>query len=50
MRGYCNAKATLFVALCRALDILARVPPWPIDLRSMRGVFASFAFPSLAGV
>jgi hypothetical protein len=42
--GYCNTKATLFVALCRALDIPARVHCGLIDFRIMQGIVPSFAF------
>jgi hypothetical protein len=42
--GYCNTKATLFLALCKALCIPARVHYGLIDLRIMRGIFPSLAF------
>lgn len=45
--GYCNTKATLFVALCRATNIPARVHTGLIDLQIMRGIFPPFAFPFL---
>ncbi len=45
--GYCNTKATLLVALCRASGIPARVHYGLIDVRIMRGIFPSFAFPFL---
>jgi hypothetical protein len=43
--GYCNTKATLFVALCRAAGIPARQHFGLIDIRIMRGILPSFAFP-----
>ncbi|TSA15263.1 transglutaminase domain-containing protein [bacterium] len=45
--GYCNTKATLFQALCRASGIPARVHFGLIDIRIMRGILPSFAFPFL---
>lgn len=45
--GYCNTKATLFVALCRACGIPARVHYGLIRAEIMRGIFPSFAFPFL---
>jgi len=45
--GYCNTKATLLVALCRASGIEARVHYGLISTQIMRGVFPSFAFPFL---
>lgn len=45
--GQCNLKATLFVALCRAAGISARVHCALIDVDIMRGVFPSIAFPFL---
>ena len=45
--GYCNSKATLFLALCKAADIPARVHTGLIDIQIMRGIFPSFAFPFL---
>lgn len=40
--GYCNTKATLFLALCQASGIPARVHYGLIDVRIMRGIFPSF--------
>lgn len=40
--GYCVPKATLFVALCRAADIPARLHFGDIDLRIMYGIFPPF--------
>jgi hypothetical protein len=45
--GYCNTKATLFLALCKAAGIPARIHTGWIDIRLMRGIFPSFAFPFL---
>ncbi len=45
--GYCNTKATLFAALCRAAGIPARVHFSLIDLGIMRGIMPGFAFPFL---
>jgi hypothetical protein len=45
--GYCNTKATLLMALCKAADIPARIHTSLIDIEIMRGVFPSFAFPFL---
>jgi hypothetical protein len=45
--GYCNTKATLLVALCRATGIPARVHYGKISIDIMRGIFPSFAFPFL---
>ncbi len=45
--GYCNTKATLFLALCKVADIPARIHTGLIDIEIMRGVFPSFAFPFL---
>lgn len=45
--GQCNLKATLFVALCRAAGISARVHCALIDVDIMRGVFPPIAFPFL---
>jgi len=42
--GYCNTKATLFVALCRAAGISARPHCGMISIDIMRGVFPSIAF------
>jgi hypothetical protein len=43
--GYCNTKATLFQALSKASGIPARVHFGLIDIRIMRGILPSFAFP-----
>lgn len=43
--GYCNTKATLFVALCRAAGIPARVHFGLIDIQIMYGIMPSFVFP-----
>lgn len=48
--GYCNTKATLFLALCQASGIPARVHFGSIDIRLMRGIFPSFAFPFIGKV
>jgi hypothetical protein len=45
--GYCNTKATLFLALCKALDIPARIHTGLIDIEIMRGIFPSIVFPFL---
>ncbi len=45
--GYCNTKATLFLALCKAASIPARIHTGLIDIRIMRGVFPGFSFPFL---
>jgi transglutaminase-like putative cysteine protease len=45
--SYCSPQATLFVALCRAAGIGARVHCAVIDAEIMRGVFPSIAFPFL---
>jgi hypothetical protein len=45
--GYCNTKATLLLALCKAAGIPARIHTGLIDIEIMRGVFPSFAFPFL---
>ncbi len=45
--GYCNTKATLFVALCRAVGIPARLHFGLIDLRIMHGIMPSVFFPFL---
>jgi len=45
--GYCNTKATLLLALCKAADIPARIHTGLIDIEIMRGIFPSFAFPFL---
>lgn len=46
-KRYCTSKATLFVALCRAAGIPGRVHTGLLDIQIMRGIFPSFAFPSL---
>lgn len=43
--GYCNTKATLFLALSQACGVPARVHFGLIDIRIMRGIFPSFVFP-----
>jgi len=43
--GYCNTKATLFHALCMAVNIPSRIHTGLIDLNIMRGIFPSYAFP-----
>ena len=45
--GYCNTMATLFLALCKAADIPAKIHCGLIDIQIMRGVFPGFAFPFL---
>ena len=45
--GYCNTKATLMVALCRACGISARVHYGLISADVMRGIFPGFSFPFL---
>jgi hypothetical protein len=45
--GYCNTKATLLLALCKATGIPARLHTGLIDIEIMRGIFPSFAFPFL---
>ena len=47
--GYCNTKATLFLALSRALNIPARIHTGLIDIEIMRGIFPAFVFPILPG-
>lgn len=42
--GYCNTKVTLFLALCKAAGIPARVHTGLISLEIMRGIFPAFAF------
>lgn len=42
--GYCNNKATLMVALCKAVDIPARIHTGLINIEIMRGIFPSFVF------
>jgi transglutaminase-like putative cysteine protease len=48
--GYCNTKATLFRALCRAINVPARIHTSLIDIKIMRGIFPSMAFPFLPSV
>ncbi len=43
--GYCNTKATLMVALCRASGIPARVHYGSINIDIMKGIFPAFTFP-----
>lgn len=45
--GQCNLKATLYVALCRAAGIGARVHCGMISSDIMRGIFPPIAFPFL---
>jgi hypothetical protein len=45
--GYCNTKATLFHALCKATGIPSRIHTALIDITIMRGIFPGFAFPFL---
>jgi len=45
--GYCNTKATLFLALCKAVKIPARIHTGLIDIRIMHGVFPGFSNPFL---
>ena len=45
--SYCNTKASLFLALCKASNIPARIHCALIDTEIMRGVFPGFAFPFL---
>jgi len=47
--GYCNTKATLFLAFCKAVGIHARLHTGLIDSQVMRGVLPFFAFPFLPG-
>jgi hypothetical protein len=48
--GYCNTKATLFVALCRAVCIPARVHFALIDIQIMHGILPAFVFPLMPKV
>lgn len=48
--GYCNTKATLFLALSKAVGIPARVHFGLIDSRIMRGILPSFVFPFMPKV
>jgi hypothetical protein len=43
--GYCNTKATLFVALCTAAGIPARQHFGLIDIQIMHGIMPSIVFP-----
>ena len=43
--GYCNTKATLFLALSKASGVPARVHYGLIDIRIMQGILPSFSFP-----
>jgi hypothetical protein len=43
--GYCNTKATLFVAMCRAIGIPARLHFGLIDIQVMHGILPLFVFP-----
>ncbi|MGD8814660.1 MAG: transglutaminase family protein [Anaerolineales bacterium] len=45
--GYCNTKATLLHALCRATGVPARIHTGLIDIQIMWGVFPSLVFPFL---
>lgn len=45
--GYCNTKATLFTALCKAVGIPCRIHTALIDVRIMRGIIPSLAFLAL---
>jgi len=45
--GYCNTKATLFHALCRAAGVSSRIHTGMIDIQIMRRVFPAFSFPFL---
>jgi hypothetical protein len=45
--SYCNTKASLFLALCKASNIPAQIHCALIDTEIMRGVFPGFAFPFL---
>jgi hypothetical protein len=49
-KGYCNTKATLMVALCKAAGIPARIHTGLIDINIMRGLFPSFVFLFLPAV
>ena len=48
--GYCNTKATLFRALCRAINVPARIHTGLIDIKIMTGIFPSLAFPFMPSV
>jgi hypothetical protein len=43
--GYCNTKATLYLALCKAAGIRARLHCALIDINIMRGILPDIAFP-----
>lgn len=43
-KGYCNTKATLMVALCKAAGIPARIHTGLINIQIMRGIFPAFVF------
>ena len=45
--SYCNTKASLFLALCKASNIPAQIHCALIDIEIMRGIFPGFAFPFL---
>ena len=45
--GYCNSKAILFHALCKAVGIPSRIHTGLIDITIMRGIFPGFVFPFL---
>jgi len=46
-RGYCTPKSSLFLALCKAVEIPARIHCGLISIEIMRGVFPSYVFPFL---
>ena len=48
--GYCNTKATLFRALCKAINVPARIHTGLIDIKIMTGIFPSLAFPFMPSV
>jgi hypothetical protein len=48
--GYCNTKATLFRALCRVINVPARIHAGLIDLKIMTGIFPSVVIPFLPRV
>ena len=48
--GYCNTKATLFHALCKAAGIPSRIHTGLIDIEIMRGIFPSLAFAAMPKV
>jgi hypothetical protein len=45
--GYCNTKASLFLALCKASNIPAQIHCALINIDIIRGIFPGFAFPFL---